>query len=306
MPLLESVALDLDLEDLESGIADTIITEDKVFNVLDFKVLDGFALVINREETLADADFVGIGKPISESASTTTKIIVEPKQIVGDVHIDKFLARKTSHRQSQVEIQIAKKAKAVGRRYRNAFINGDATANPDSFDGLSNIVAAGQVINPTSDVGNGGDYSLEDLDKLVDLVQAGEPALIAMHRRGIRFYKKLLRGAGGTDSAMLELENFGKPVLTFAGIPVLPNDWIPTNLTKGAGTALSRIFAMTFGELAGVTGIVPDDQAGIEVENLGTLQTRNAQAIRVLWYAGLALYSTLGLAMLDNCKDTGV
>lgn len=307
MPLLTTVAEDQDLEDLELGVVDEIITVDKIFQLYDFKVLDGYALVFNREAVLADASFVGVGKPIQESATTTTQVTVLPKQIVGDVHVDKFLAKKTSHRQDQFALQIERKAKAVGRTFRNAIINGDETANPDEFDGWLNLVAAGQVVGANADAVNGGDFTLEDMDRMVDLVESDDPAVIAMNKRSIRFYKKLLRTAGGVDSAMLQLETFGGgAVLTFAGIPVLPNDYIPHDQTKGSGTDLTSMFCATFGEMVGIMGIVPDEDAGIEVENLGTLHNRNAQAIRVLWYVGQTLYATKGLSQMNGIINTGV
>jgi hypothetical protein len=69
--------------------------------------------------------------------------------------------------------------------------------------------------------------------------------------------------------------------------------------TGGTSTA---IFAVKVGEgrLAGLSN------GGIQVENVGPLETKDARRWRCKWYVGLALFSTLAIACLDGISSADV
>ena len=68
------------------------------------------------------------------------------------------------------------------------------------------------------------------------------------------------------------------------------------------GGASSSIFALKVGEgrLAGLTN------GGIQVEEVGALETKDARRWRCKWYVSLALFSTLALARLDGVSSADV
>src|SRR3954462_11004793 len=68
------------------------------------------------------------------------------------------------------------------------------------------------------------------------------------------------------------------------------------------GGAASSIFAVKVGEgrLAGLTN------GGIQVENVGALETKDARRGRCKWYVSLALFSTLALPRLDGNSSADV
>jgi hypothetical protein len=68
------------------------------------------------------------------------------------------------------------------------------------------------------------------------------------------------------------------------------------------GGASSSIFAVKVGEgrLSGLTN------GGIQVEEVGALETKDARRWRCKWYVSLALFSTLALARLDGVSSADV
>lgn len=161
------------------------------------------------------------------------------------------------------------------------------------------------LVDPAKEIlagANGADLTFDMMDELIDAIKTGKPSAILMNERSIRKYKTLLRGAGGVDSAMLQLPNFGAPILTFSGVPILKNNNIPVDETLGTGSNLTRIYAAYFDEEEGVTGLYGGRNAGVKVERVGLVQNKDAMRIRVKQYAGLANHSTHALACLKGVK----
>lgn len=91
-----------------------------------------------------------------------------------------------------------------------------------------------------------------------------------------------------------EVDQFGQRVVSYDGIPVLVDDFVPDDETLGSGTGLSSVYAVKFGP----SGLMGLENGGITVEEVGALETKNARRWRVRWYVGLALFSTVAVARL--------
>ena len=148
----------------------------------------------------------------------------------------------------------------------------------------------------------GDDLVKNAQDDLADAVTNGPDAII-MRAGTIRAYRALLRAAGGVEPAMIEMPNFGYPVLSHNGIPVLRNDYLANNETLGSGTNLCSVYAVRMNEADGLHGLFGGASAGIRVENIGTVQNKDANRIRLKWYCGLALKSTKSLARLRGVTN---
>jgi hypothetical protein len=168
-----------------------------------------------------------------------------------------------------------------------------------SFTGLKHLVVPSQTIEAGP---NGADLNWDLLDQLADKVKGGPATCYLMNERTIRSYKALLRVAGGTDSAMLQLPNFGRPVLTLNGAPVLKSEFVLPNEPQGAATNTVSVYAVRIGQ-GGFQGLFGGPSAGIRVQPVGTVQDKDAERYRVKWYAGTALYSTLSVARLKGIKN---
>lgn len=299
MPLLKVEAEKLSNNQLVSGVIDEIIQRDDMFSVLPFMGVNGKAYVYNRENTLGGADFLDPNDPINESAATFTEVVAKLRILAGDVDIDKFLQATMGDSNDQMAVQIAKKAKAVARKFHQTLAQGDSTVDTKSFDGLPKLVTAGQTVSAGT---NGSALTLSMLDELCDAVPNGADVIV-MRRGTIRAFRGLLRATYGTDAVMQQLENFGRPMLTHNGIPVIMNEFLAGDEDKGSATDTCSVYALRLNELDGLHGIYGGDNAGIVVENIGTVQNKDATRIRLKWYAGLALKSTRSIARLQGVTN---
>ena len=91
------------------------------------------------------------------------------------------------------------------------------------------------------------------------------------------------------------------------GIPVAVNDFIlDTHTVSGSvetattGSGNSAIYAVQFGEgaLAGLTS-----PGHITIENIGSLETKDASRTRIKWYCSLALFSNVKAGALIGVQD---
>lgn len=304
MPLLRTESEKLSNNQLIAGVIDEIIDRDDLFSILPFAQVNGKAYVYNRENTLGGANWLDPNDTVQESAATFSEVVATLKILAGDVDIDKFLQATQSDTNNQMAIQIAKKAKAVAREFHKVLAQGNSTTNAKTFDGLS--VLADQAQAAAATVGgqqvisagtNGNALTLTMLDELCDAVPNGADVLV-MRRGTIRAYRALLRATYGTDAVMQQLENFGRPMLTHNGIPIIMNEFLAAGETMGTNTNTTSVYALRMNELDGLHGLYGGQNAGIVVENIGTVQNKDATRIRLKWYCGLALKSTRSIAAL--------
>jgi len=300
--LAESAKLAQDT--LVAGLIESIITVNHMFQLLPFEGIDGNALAYNRENALGDIQRATVGTTITaKAAATFTQVTSSLTKILGDAEVDGLIQATRSAVNDQAGIQIASKAKSAGRDYQDQLINGDGTSN--SFEGMLALCAAGQYAT-TGD--NGSDLSFTILDEMLDLVVAkdGDVDFIVMHARTIRSYKVLLRALGGvTMQEVYELPS-GKNVPAYSTVPILRNDYIPINQTKGSGTDCTTIFAGCFddGDMkTGLLGLTARNAYGLHVVDVGESEDKDEHIYRVKWYCGLALFSELALAGADGILD---
>lgn len=310
MPLLRADAELLSNNQLISGVIDEIIDRDDLFSILPFVGVTGKAYVYNRESTLGGADFLDPNDPVNESAATFSEVVAKLRILAGDVDIDKFLQSTMGDTNDQMAIQIAKKAKAVGRMFHQTLATGNSATNAKSFDGLR--VLADQAQAAAAGVGgaqlvsagaNGNALTLSMLDELCDAIPNGADVIV-MRRGTIRAFRSLLRATYGTDAVMQQLENFGRPMLTHNGIPVIMNEFLSGAETQGTSVGnTTSVYALRMNELDGLHGLYGGDNAGLVVENIGTVQNKDATRIRLKWYTGLALKSTRSIARLGGVTN---
>lgn len=309
MPLLKVEADKLSNNQMVGGVIDEIIEKDDLFSVLPFVRVNSKAYVYHREDEGAQNNITqGSGLPtfldpndtITEGAVPFVEVVAKLRILAGDVDVDKFLQETESDSNDQLAIQIAKKAKAVGRLYHKTLAQGDSTVDTKSFDGVSKLVSAGQTLLAGT---NGAALTLSMLDQLLDQVPNGADAIV-MRRGTVRAFRALLRAASGNNAVDYMNENFGRPMLHHNGVPVIVNDFLPGNETAGSGTNLCSIYAARFNEADGLHGLYGGESAGLRVESVGTVQNKDADRMRVKWYCGLALKSTKSLARLSGITNS--
>ena len=292
LTIAEAAKLSNDL--LLTGVIETIIKDSPVLQRMPFIEIVGNGLTYNREATAPSAGFFDVGDTWTESTPTFTQQTVTLKIMGGDADIDNFLIATRSNLQDLEAAVVQLKAKAVQQLFEQTFITGDATADPKSFDGLD------QLTDPTQELTmgvDGGSLTLDKLDELIDTVQGGKPELILLSRRSRRILNKLARSSGSFLET--DRDEFGQMLQFYDGIPIGVSDYISDAQTVGTNTDCSTIYAFQTGEgaLSGLTA-----PGGLQVERVGSLETKDASRTRLKWYSSLALFNVVKLARLIGVR----
>jgi hypothetical protein len=294
LTLAEAAKLSNDV--LLQGVIETIIYDSPVLQVLPFIEIVGNGLTYNQENQAPSVAFYDVGDTWAESTPTFTQQTATLKILGGDADVDNFLAKTRSNIQDLEAAIVQLKAKAVQQKFDDTFINGDTSSDAKAFNGIDKLCASGQTLTMGQD---GGTLTLEKLDELVDKIKGGKPDMLLMSKRSRRKLTALSRGSG---SGIMEFDRnqFGQMVQYYSGIPIGVNDWISDSKTVGVSTDCSTIYAVCFGEgaTAGLTA-----PGGLQVERVGSLETKDASRTRVKWYVSLALFNTLRLAKLIGVRN---
>lgn len=300
--LAESAKLSQDL--LYAGLIEAIVDVNPFYEILPFHEIDGNALTYNRELTLGDVQFAGVGDTITaKNPATFSKITTSLTTLIGDAEVNGLIQATRSNINNQKTIQIMSKAKSIGRQFQQSLINGDGTGN--SFQGLSALASGSQIIDTGT---NGSALSFELLDTLIDSVKDkdGQVDYILAPARTIRAYYTLLRALGGATIGDVATLPSGKQIPAYRGVPIFRNDFIATNQTKGSATNTTTLFAGTVDDGSGkhgIAGLTARGTAGVRVENVGISQTKDETITRVKMYCGLANFSQLGLFAMPGITN---
>jgi HK97 family phage major capsid protein len=292
MALTKAQAANLSNDMLQRGVIETIVKESSILTFLPFMEVTGTAIRYNRELTMPDASYYSAGDTWTEATPTWSPATATLTILGGDADVDNFLQATYADANDLEAEVIASRAKAVAHKFSDTFVNGDTSVDLKSFMGIHKLIPAGQTLSMGT---NGGALTLAKLDELIDAVKPGKPELLLMSKRTRRKLKDLRRTAG----YMLEtsIDQFGQMVETYDGIPLIVDDFVSDTQTVGSGSNCSTIYALKFGQGAGLLGL---EHGGIQIERVGELETKDATRTRIKWYCGLALFSELGAAKLEG------
>ncbi|MCC6944872.1 MAG: phage major capsid protein [Thermomicrobiales bacterium] len=292
MTKVEAAKLTNDM--LLRGVIETVVKESQLLARLPFMEVTGTSVTYAREATLPAAAYYDTGDSWSEATPTFTQVTASLKILGGDADVDNFL-QATYADPNDIEAEvIANRSRAVANAYGDSFFNGDTGVNPKQFDGLTKVLdGTGQEFAAGA---NGGQLTLDMMDQVIDLVKPGKPDAIFLSRRTRRKLSSLRRASGN----LLEtgVDDFGKRALFYDGIPLLVDDYISDTQTQGSsGAVCSSVYAVKFGQGEGVLGL---EHGGIQVEQVGELETKDATRWRIKWYAGMSVMSMLGVARVKG------
>ena len=255
------------------------------------------------------AGFYDVNDTWIESTPTFTQQTATLKILGGDADVDEFLRQTRSNIQNLKAIVTDLKSKAVARTFEDYAIYGDVATTPKGFNGMHKLVSTSMCVHggttTTPAVG-----SMKKLKSLVRLVKPNGPDYLIMSRvtrDNISDYAERAESPVTINGR----DEMGKPIMYFAGIPIIATDWLlqtESIATVGADTSIysaktggtaTSIFAAKLGEkmLAGC------QNGGIQVKDLGDLETKDATRTRIKWYVSLALFNVLSLARYDGITD---
>jgi hypothetical protein len=287
LTLVDAARLSTDM--LLRGVIETIVEDSPVLQVMPFETIHGNSLKYNMEVSPGTAAFYAVNATWTEGAATFATRTTNLAILGGDVDVDNFLSRTMSDQNDQRATQIAMKAKAVRRAFETGFVTGDSATDPNSFDGLRKLIPASQTLDAGA---NGAALTLAMLDQLIDLVRGGKPDLLLLSRRSRRKLKSLLQASAHYVETG---DQFGRRVMYYDGIPVIHSDFVPDDEALGSGSNLSSIYALGFGFGDALGGL---QNGGVEVVDVGQLESKDAVRTRIRWYCGLALFRDNACARL--------
>lgn len=296
MPLLMTEAAKLAEDDRQRGIIEELLDKDEFFAIVPFVKAKDDTFSYTREKTLPSAGWIDPYDDIEESTGEVENVSTKLKILAGQFDIANFISEVKNDLYDQIAVQAKFKVKAVGRDFKNILINGDATANAKTFDGLRKLVVPGQTLNAGT---NGAALSYSALDELKDAVPLGADFLM-MRSEVWRAMRDLNRLHGGNTAEMMMVENFGAPMRFYDGTPVIINDYIEKTEVQGTSSATTSIYAVRANEVDGFHGLWAGNAAGMSLEKVGLNFNKDSTRWRVKWYCSAALRATHAVARLKG------
>lgn len=313
MALTLAEAAVLSENDLQRGVIETFVQASPVLDRLPLMTIEGNAYSYNKEATLPGVAFRSVNEAYVESTGTFVQASESLVILGGDADVDRFIVQTRGNLNDQRATQTAMKVKAASYKFQDTFFNGDVAVDAKGFDGLKKRLTGAQVLSSGANgaviVGNGGTdtYTFFDqLDALFAQVAGGPDAAYA--NSGV--IAKILsagRRIGGAE--VLRDDIGGKRGVTWNGIPILDPgktaagvDILPRTETQGTSTDASSIYAVKFGGDEGDQAVTGLTNGGVQVYDLGELDSKPAYRTRIEFYCGLATFGGQAAARLSGVR----
>jgi hypothetical protein len=309
LTLVEAAKLSQD--DLQRGVLETFVQESPVLDRIPFLTIQGNAYAYNEESTLPGVEFRAVNGSYTESTGTVNPKSEKLVILGGDADVDRFIVQTRGNLNDQRAVQTRMKVKAASYKFQDHFINGDTSVDANGFDGLKKRLTGSQVLaaatNGMGPVAGGHDFfdALDALIAQVPGINGGNGALYC-NAKVIAKIKSSARRLGGVE--MIRDAMTQKMVATYNGIALLDIgqtaagvDIITQTETQGtaSGTA-SSIYAVKFGTAEGDQAVTGLTNGGVQVRDLGELDTKPVFRTRLEFYTGLAVFGGKGAARLTG------
>ncbi|MEU9560355.1 major capsid protein [Streptomyces fumanus] len=316
MALTLPEAAKLSQDDLQRGVLETFVIESPVLDRIPFLTIQGNAYAYNQEATLPGVEFRSVNEGYSESTGTVNQKSESLVILGGDADVDRFIVQTRGNLNDQRAIQTRMKVKAAAYKFQDHFINGDTAVDPKGFDGLKKRLVGDQVIS----AGDNGAPILGDMAtkadalkffNLLDDLMAAVPGLngsngaLYTNRKIIGKIKSAGRLVG--ETAMFATDVAGKRSIQWNGVPLLDigmrpdgSDIIPMTETHGTATNAGSIYAVRYGQAEGDQAVTGLTNGGVQVRDLGELDTKPVYRTRLEFYTGLAVFGGKGAARLTG------
>lgn len=307
MPMTLVEAAKLDTRNLvRSGVIEQFARESDVLRVLPFQDIEGNAFSYNREAQLPGVAFRGVNEGFPESVGVINPQTESLYIAGGDLDVDGFIIKTQGAQSRTVHEQM--KIKALSMAWTTKFFKGDTQLQPREFDGLQARLTGYNLL----DVGNtsGGDaLSLDVLDDAIDRV--ANPTHILMSRKMRRKFTAASKNPALAGTILSTKDEFGRPITEYNGLPLLTTYGDPANpdplgfneSNPGGGAAVgTSVYVISFSE-SGVCGI---QSGGIDVRDLGELESLPVWRTRVEWFTGLAVFGGSAAVRIRGIKDTAI
>lgn len=288
----------LGLDDLQAGIAETIVTVAPGLGLIPFNTVYGNSYAFNREKTLVDGQLIAADGTITDSSAfDTTLVQIALKGISGQADVPNLqLAQGVGMNAGNdtLAVLVQSAAKGVARKYQDMLING--TVGSNGWDGLDAILAQTAFSAQVEDAANAA-LTFDLLDAALSRT-AVKPQWIMGNAKAENKIRSLMRAAGGVTITELN----GVQFMSYEGIPFIRNDYIAVDNVGGTAGNQTNIFMGTWDDgsaSGGLAGIVPAGPL-FRVEQFDKLEGKDATRVRVVMYGAAAVFSPVQVAVLKN------
>jgi hypothetical protein len=303
---------------LERGVLETFVQEASFMDLVPFKNIAGSALSYNEEATLPGVEYRAVNSPYTESTGTVNQ---KQEGIViggGEADVDTFIVQTGGDLNDERALQERGKVKAIVYQFQNGFINGDVAVDANSFDGLKKRLVGAQVIDPPGtsiNVLGATDAERHDFLDQLDLLLSKVPGI--NESNGLIIMNDLMKMAFMSSTRRLSVtttdrEDFGKIVDRYRGIRIVDPGTkadgsmiIPQTEPDGAGSPAnitSSVYAVKLGRDITDQAVTGLTNGGVQVEDLGKLQSKPAWRTRIEFFHGLAIFGGKAAARLRRVK----
>lgn len=277
MTLIEANKLTQDM--LQKGVIETMAMTSGVLQRIPFVEVVGSGYAYNLVNELPEVGYRAVNGQYTENTVGVEQMVEHLVILGGDADVDIFLTRTHSNLNDLRAMQTELKAKATARQFEMDFFKGTGTS--EALKGLDARLAEGKVGKEIKST-----LSYDALNELLDSVVDGADCVF-MSKKMRRELLSILQKDGhyienGSDA-------FGRPVTMYGGVEIVPveDSLIP------AGKA----YAVKFGTDQYVHGL---SNGGVQVRDLGELDTKPCYRTRIEFYCGLATKHTGCFAVLDT------
>jgi hypothetical protein len=317
LTLAEAARIEKDT--LKKGVLELFANDNPVLERCPFMDIEGNSLMYNYETKLPGVGFRSVNEGYSTSHAQTAQRTVGLAIAGGDLDVDKFIIQTRGSVNNQRAIQEAAQVKAMSLKWLKTFFDGDrsgATPANEEFDGLNILLAdsyytdKGMVFTHHDaelaawDISESGSPLQDDLDEAIDKV-IGTPDFIFCNKQVKRF---LTRVARKNSQITVDLDRWGYSVTKYADIPLIAiedDNLGSAILGQDEHSAISEtsssLYVGRFGADEYVSGL---QNGGMQVTDIGELETKPAMRTRVEWYTSLAIFHPRSVARITGISNT--
>lgn len=293
---------------LRAGVIQQFARESDLLRVLPFETIVGSGVDATREDILPGVGFRAVNSAYTEDAGQLDRIKESLRILGGDLDVDKFIV--DTQGVNQRTVRTLMKVTAAALKFNATVIKGDATTNPEEFDGLQKRLtsASGQLIANSASSG-GAALSLQALTDAIDAVD--RPTHLVMSKKMRNRLSVAARTPSVGGNITYELDQFGQRITMFDGLPILIADKdnennliLPfTEAHAGGGTANGTSIYVISAREGMFTGI---QHSALTAVDMGLQQAKPVYRTRVEWYASIVLWHIRGASRLYSITDAAV
>ncbi|MEY4803170.1 MAG: hypothetical protein RLZZ274_1901 [Cyanobacteriota bacterium] len=286
-------------------------SEGELLARLPFMNIAGSGLFYSAEQELPSVGFRAVNEGYTQGYGVVDQRAEAVHLFGGDVDVDRSIVdlMGPEARASQIEMKV----RSMRLTLEATVINGDTSANPRAFDGLSKRLPPGNAMAIDNCAGAGAagaPLDFDRLDELIDSVNAyGGSKVLVMSKAMRRQLNALARSTMGGGVYQTSTNSYGMTVHRYQDCDILTVDRDAQGVEvmgydEAGGT--SSIYCCTFGD-QGVTGLQGPFQGryGISVRDLGEVPDAPVFRTRVDWYVGFAVLHPRASGRLFNITPAG-